>query len=138
MSTDVDDLAILTPGHFLIGRPITSIVEPSLITIPENKLTAWQRVTKFNQLIWKSWSRDYLSHLQQRHKWQFEKNNIKKGDLVLLKDEQSATGNWHRGIILEGFPGPDGKIRVVKIKTQTGIYKRPISKVALLPKNFEL
>lgn len=137
LSTDVDDLAILTPGHFLIGRPITSIVEPSLISIPENRLTAWQRITKVNQLIWKSWSRDYLSHLQQRHKWQFEKANIKKGDLVLLKDDQAATGNWHRGIILEGFPGTDGKIRVIKIKTQTGIYKRPISKVALLPMNYD-
>ena len=50
-STDINDLAILTPGHFIFGRSITSKIEPSLISIPENKLTAWQRVTKFSQLI---------------------------------------------------------------------------------------
>ena len=69
LSTDVDDVTILTPDHLLIGRPFTSIAEPSLINILENKLIAWQSVTKFNQLIWKNQSRDYSFHLQQRHKW---------------------------------------------------------------------
>ncbi|GFV07440.1 hypothetical protein TNCV_1737951 [Trichonephila clavipes] len=30
LSEDIDDLEVLTPGHFLIGRPITSISEPNL------------------------------------------------------------------------------------------------------------
>ncbi|GFV26887.1 integrase catalytic domain-containing protein, partial [Trichonephila clavipes] len=29
LSDDIDDLEVLTPGHFLIGRPITSISEPN-------------------------------------------------------------------------------------------------------------
>ena len=48
LHTDVDDLKILTPSHFFIGRPTTSIVEPSLNSIPENKLTACQRMSNFN------------------------------------------------------------------------------------------
>ncbi|GBN43941.1 hypothetical protein AVEN_268194-1 [Araneus ventricosus] len=31
LSTDPHDYTALTPGHFLIGRPITSIAEPQLI-----------------------------------------------------------------------------------------------------------
>ena len=30
MSDDPDDLSALTPGHFLIGEPLTTIPEPSI------------------------------------------------------------------------------------------------------------
>ncbi|XP_055951669.1 uncharacterized protein LOC129987753 [Argiope bruennichi] len=38
LSSDVDDLSALTPGHFLIGRPFTAMVEPDLTNILENRL----------------------------------------------------------------------------------------------------
>ncbi|GFY00072.1 uncharacterized protein TNCV_1341701 [Trichonephila clavipes] len=34
----------LSPGHFLIGRPVTAIVEPQLINVKESRITRWQRV----------------------------------------------------------------------------------------------
>ncbi|GFT75896.1 DUF5641 domain-containing protein [Trichonephila clavipes] len=42
-TSDVDDLEVLTPAHFLIGRPITAIVEPSLLQCESNRLNVWQR-----------------------------------------------------------------------------------------------
>ncbi|GFY03808.1 integrase catalytic domain-containing protein [Trichonephila clavipes] len=36
LSSDLDDLNVLTPSHFLIGRSITSIVEPDLTNLNEN------------------------------------------------------------------------------------------------------
>ncbi|GFV50343.1 hypothetical protein TNCV_1068551 [Trichonephila clavipes] len=33
LSTDINDLSVLTPAHFLIGRPITSISDPNIIHI---------------------------------------------------------------------------------------------------------
>ena len=42
LSTDVDDLVIPNFLTISFGRPITSIVQPSLINITENKLTACQ------------------------------------------------------------------------------------------------
>ncbi|GFT65542.1 integrase catalytic domain-containing protein [Trichonephila clavipes] len=41
LSSDADNFDVLTPGHFLIGRPITSIPEPNLIDVNENRLTRW-------------------------------------------------------------------------------------------------
>ncbi|GFV68853.1 integrase catalytic domain-containing protein [Trichonephila clavipes] len=35
LSSDLDDLNVLTPSHFLIGRSITSIVEPDLTNLNE-------------------------------------------------------------------------------------------------------
>ncbi|GFT02391.1 integrase catalytic domain-containing protein [Trichonephila clavipes] len=46
LSTDIDDLSVLTPAHFLIGRPITSISEPNIIHIETNRLNIYQRLTK--------------------------------------------------------------------------------------------
>ncbi|GFU45001.1 DUF5641 domain-containing protein [Trichonephila clavipes] len=43
LSSDVDDLEVLTPAHFLIGRPITAIVEPSLLQCESNRLNVWQQ-----------------------------------------------------------------------------------------------
>ncbi|GFT58066.1 integrase catalytic domain-containing protein [Trichonephila clavipes] len=39
LSEAIDDLEVLTPGHFLIGRPITSISEPNL----RDRTTQWNR-----------------------------------------------------------------------------------------------
>ncbi|GFX91199.1 integrase catalytic domain-containing protein [Trichonephila clavipes] len=52
LSEDIDDLEVITPGHFLIGRPITSISEPNLLDKTENTLSRWQKLTKIVQHIW--------------------------------------------------------------------------------------
>ncbi|GBO36029.1 hypothetical protein AVEN_120788-1 [Araneus ventricosus] len=39
LSTEFDNFETLSPGHFLIGRPLTSIVEPDLLNISENRLS---------------------------------------------------------------------------------------------------
>ncbi|GFT07988.1 integrase catalytic domain-containing protein [Trichonephila clavipes] len=42
LSEDIDDLEVLTRGHFLIGRPVTSISVPNLLDKTENTLSRWQ------------------------------------------------------------------------------------------------
>ncbi|GFV03786.1 DUF5641 domain-containing protein [Trichonephila clavipes] len=76
LSCDPGDFDALTPGHFLVGRPITAIAEPSLTEVSDNRLKVWQKQTKIVQHIWKRWSNNYLSTLQNRNKWYFEKNNV--------------------------------------------------------------
>ncbi|GFW51849.1 integrase catalytic domain-containing protein [Trichonephila clavipes] len=133
LSTDIDDLSVLTSAHFLIGRPITSISEPNIIRIKTNRLNIYQRLTKIVQSIWKRWRNNYLSNLQQRSKWKFEKDNVRVGDLVLIKEDNLAVNKWLMGRLIEVFPGKDNRIRVVTIQTQYGVVKRPISKICILP-----
>jgi hypothetical protein len=133
LSSDFDDFETLTPGHFLIGRPITSLVEPHLTDISESHLNRWQKVTKLGQLIWKRWKRDYLNNLQQRSKWKFEKNNVKIGDLVLIKEDNLPSCKWSVGRIVKIYPGSDNKVRVVDIKTPRGVLKRSVRNISVLP-----
>ncbi|GFV87390.1 integrase catalytic domain-containing protein [Trichonephila clavipes] len=122
LSMDIDDLSVLTPAHFLIERPITSISEPNIIHIETNRLNIYQRLTKIGQSLWKN--NNYLSNLQQRSKWKFEKDNARVGDLVLIKEDNFAVNKWLIGRLIEVFPGKDSRIRVVTIT-------RPISKICI-------
>ncbi|GFX02317.1 integrase catalytic domain-containing protein [Trichonephila clavipes] len=133
LSSNSGDLNALTPAHLLIGRSMTSVVEPNLIELKENGLKKWQRITRLVQLIWNKWHRCYLSELQQRNKWKFKKQNVNVGDLVVLIEDNMPTLKWPLGRITEIYSGSDALIRVVKIKTQFGEYKRAISRVCLLP-----
>ncbi|XP_071042700.1 uncharacterized protein [Parasteatoda tepidariorum] len=111
LSDDIDDLDVLTPGHFLVGRSITAIAEPSLLDKLETRLSRWQRLTKIVQYIWSKWSRDYLNNLQQRTKWKVEKTNINLNAMVLIKEDNIPVNQWSLGRILKLFLGTDGKVR---------------------------
>jgi len=39
VSIDITDYSALTPGHFLIGRPLLALPEPELTEVPLNRLT---------------------------------------------------------------------------------------------------
>jgi len=68
LSDDPVDLSALTPGHFLIGRPLVSVSEESVLEIKANRLSRWQLVQIMQEQIWRSWSKDYLHSLQVRNK----------------------------------------------------------------------
>ena len=132
VSNDATDLSCLTPGHFLVGAPLTSLPEPILQGLPESKMCRWQRIQRLQQNFWDRWSKDYLHTLQQRTKWNKVSPNIQKGTLVLLKEDNTPPTSWCLGRIKEVFPGSDKLVRVVQVKTARGLIKRPIHKVVPL------
>ncbi|GFT29361.1 integrase catalytic domain-containing protein [Trichonephila clavipes] len=105
----------------VVGRSITSIVEPDLTNLNENRLDNWQKITKIIQLIWKRWNVDYLNSLQQRNKWHFEKKNAKIGDMVIIKEDNLPSCQWSLGRINNIYPGNDSKVRVVEVKTTRAV-----------------
>lgn len=133
LSNDPDDFEALTPGHFLIQRPLTAIPEPDLDGIPENRLSAFQKAQRYTQLLWKKWSKLYLSDLHNRTKWTVRRNNITIGTMVVLKDEEQPPLKWLLGRVTEVHAGDDGNVRVVTVTTKDGSYRREISKICILP-----
>lgn len=133
MSTDPDDFNALMPGHFLIGRPLVSIIEPDLTNIRVNRLKRYQVLEQMRQCFWKRWSVEYLTQLQQRTKWKEVGKTIKGGTIVILRDQNVPPMPWRLARIVDVHPGKDGFIRVVTVKTSTGIYQRPLSKICVLP-----
>jgi len=133
MSHDPSDLCALTPGHFLIGEPLTAIPEPWLDSKPVSHLARWKFLQGKLQHFWKRWQMEYLSRLQQRPKWLQQKANVEVGDLVLLREDNMPPLKWSMARILDCHPGDDGLVRVVTVRTANGLLKRPISKISPLP-----
>ena len=73
-----------------------------------------------------------MPNLQLRSKWYKTRENLAVGDLVLLIDANVKRCQWSMGKILKVYPGADGKVRSVNVKTTEGTYDRPITKVCLL------
>ena len=126
-----DDFLVLTPGHFLIGDSMLALPEPPIDNI--SITNRWQLIQKITTEFWNIWSKEYLSRMQLRPKWNSTKENINIGELVLIKEEKLPPNQWKMGRILELHPGADNLVRVVSIKTKDGILKRPIVKVCPLP-----
>ena len=131
-SSSPADLEPLTPGHFLVTTPLNQLPEEDLSDVPVNRLNRWQHLQHLHQNFWKRWAKEYLHQLQQRVKWQKKKRNLKKDDLVVLKEENLPPTKWVLGRVENLHYGQDGFCRVVNVKTQTGTYVRPISKLVLL------
>ncbi|XP_055591351.1 uncharacterized protein LOC129743382 [Uranotaenia lowii] len=123
----------LTPGHFIADRPLLAIPEPTCDGIPENRLSRWQYVQVLRNQFWKRWSQEYLTELQGRAKWTKKTPNIRPGMVVLVKDDNLPPQSWKLGVIEQTFPGKDGCVRVVNLRTRNGSIKRPIHKLAPLP-----
>lgn len=133
MSNEVNDLEVLTPGHFLIGRPLTAVPEPDVTSSSNNRLRRWFLTQKITQDFWKRWSLEYLNTLTQRYKWQCRRENVKLGELVLIKEDDVPAMKWRLGRVCELFPGDDQLVRVVSIKTKTGVMRRAVSRIVRLP-----
>lgn len=136
LSTDPGDLVALTPGHFLIGEPLTSIPEPP---VPEKiPLTKrYLQVTRMRDDFWRRWNQEYLHELQVLPKWKQQKPSVRVDDLVVIKEDNSPPSKWLTGRVIKVFPDREGVVRSVEVKTAVNQMLRPIHKIVLLPVNSE-
>ncbi|XP_044574020.1 uncharacterized protein LOC123258213 [Drosophila ananassae] len=132
-STSDTEVNYLSPAHFLIGRPYTTVPEGDLSTVPINRLDYRQQTQAMLQGFWKQWHMEYLTSLQHRPKWMNKSVNMAKDDIVLLKDSHTPPAAWPLGRVIETYPGKDGMVRAVRLRTPTGETTHPIVKLALLP-----
>ncbi len=58
--------------------------------------------------------------------------NVVVGDIVILKDETLFPTKWPLARVIDVHPGRDNLVRVVTIKTEKGIYRRPVTKIVVL------
>ncbi|GBM59038.1 hypothetical protein AVEN_7418-1 [Araneus ventricosus] len=123
LSADPHDYTALTPGHFVIGRPMTSNAEAQLIERSDNYLSRWQKIT------------EKLETRHLRYKWQFAKDNVKPIDLVPQKHSDFPPYKWRLGRIQESIKdfdsyenyGVDDKnaiANVLELSRKTNLSKR--------------
>nr|XP_027237831.1 uncharacterized protein LOC113828955 [Penaeus vannamei] len=131
VTDDPDCLQPLTPSMLLNLKG-----SPGPVMNTDNKnlyaRRRWKQVQYLADLFWKRWSKEYLLLLQERQKWNIKRRDVKKGDIVLALDERLPRGTWPLARVIEVMCDSDGHVRSAKLKTVSGEYIRPISKMCLL------
>lgn len=134
LSDDPGDMQALTPAHFWNMEPL--ILPPTFRHINDGDAVGrklWIERNRILEHFWKRWENEYLTTLQERKKWRREKENIKVGQLVILKEENLPPAQWRIGRIQEVMPGADQRVRNVIVKTEGSTYKRPVQKLCVVP-----
>jgi hypothetical protein len=108
-------------------------VEPNLSSLPKNRLSRWQYTEQIRQHFWTRWRKEYLTSLHQRSKWNRPPATIQPGSMVLINEDNLPPQQWLLGRIIQLHPGKDGITRVVSIKTTSGILKRAVNRISILP-----
>ena len=131
LSDDPKDLTPLTPNHLLLLRSSPSLPQ-GLFVKQDLYRRRWRQVQYLADIFWKRWLTEYLPTLQERQKWLHPKRNLRVGDLVLVRHDNTPRPRWPLGLIVNTYPGSDGLVRSVQVKTQSGVYDRPADKICLL------
>nr|XP_053612506.1 uncharacterized protein LOC128676429 isoform X1 [Plodia interpunctella]XP_053612507.1 uncharacterized protein LOC128676429 isoform X1 [Plodia interpunctella] len=132
LSNDVTDFSCITPGHFLIGTALNTYPDANVTMITRSQF--WKICNEMKLEFWKRWSKHYLNFLQCRPKWLTSQPNVKIGSLVILKDDNLSPMYWPLARVINTYPGDDGRVRVVEVKTSNGhIHRRAVVKICVLP-----
>jgi len=124
------NLSALTPGHFLIGRPLVAAPEDSVLEINANRIcpdgsSCKSYRSRFGALGQKT-------TLQVRSKWSKQHPDLEVGDLVIVRSPQLLALHWELARIVQVHSGADGHIRVT-VRTAKTQYKRSITQICKLP-----
>ena len=144
VSDDPNDPFPLTPSMLLTLRETPHPPLPD--TFGKDDLLAygksrWRRVQYLADQFWVRWRKSYLQLLQTRSKWTKERENIKTGDIVLLRDKTETRNKWPLGRIVSVKKSQDNLVRSVEVKVfkhndkkvmKAFTYVRPINEVVLL------
>ncbi|XP_052818526.1 uncharacterized protein LOC128244575 [Mya arenaria] len=137
ISTDPDDPEMMTPGMLLTQKkePLEGL--DSTLSMRDIYKAQWKYVQVMANTFWKQWRNGYLQTLQTRRKWPSVLENLKTGDVVLVKDVEEHRNHWPLGIVVRVFQsGSDSNIRSVEVRIvkdkKCVNYVRPITELVLL------
>lgn len=134
ISSDPNDLSVLTPGHFLTLEPLTAVPDQDLTTTNSNRLNRWQLLQAFHQNFWSRWKHEYLNSLTQRARWTKDSKPLEIGSMVIIKDDNRAPLQWPLARVMNLLPGADGIARIAVVKTANNhTIQRPLVKLCPLP-----
>lgn len=123
----------ITPNHILLGssngsKPLT-LLDDSGVAVRQ----CWRASQIIANQFWKRWLTDYLPEITRRTKWHTRcVLPIKVGDVVIIVDPKLPRNCWPKGRIIETRISKDGEVRSATVRTASGIYERPVVKLAVL------
>ena len=133
-SDDINDYEALNPNYILLGHSLSNHAPGVFRDNKINYRKKWCAVQAATNMFWSCWLKEYLPTLVQKRKWNYPTENLNVGDLVVIQTDNVPRSHWPLGRIIETYPGVDGALRTVKVKTPSNKPLRPAQKLFLLEK----
>ena len=121
-----NEVDIITPNHFLVGRPIPSLllgelnVDPEWEYYDEDYSNVLSKTIEWRDSVFRDfkdkWLKEYLLSLREKDRASYCPPRVwKVGEVALFKLPNKAKAYWPLVRILQTFPDDDQVIRTVKI-----------------------
>ena len=123
---------LLTPNHLLLLRGNANL-PPGLLEKKEcYPRHRWRQAQFLANQFWQRFKREFLPHIIHRQKWFNKQRNLRINDVVLIADDSAPRSRWALERITSVYPGSNGTVRTVLVKTGVTTLKRPIHKLCLV------
>ena len=132
LSDESNDLSVLTPNHFLLGRQPLYFSPATIKDEHVNSRTRWKVVQALSKMFWSRFVKEYLPALQIRKKWNKPQRNMQGNDIVIVMEDNIHRSHWPLARVIETYPGRDGIVRFVRLKLPNTELMRPCNKLCLL------
>ena len=123
VSDDPNDFAAISPSSLLTSK-IYPDLPPGGATVSDMYRHRFKYSQHLADMFWSKWLKLYLPSLTPRSKWRVPQINVKVGELVLLAEKGMPRKLWPLAIVKQVFPGRDGKVRSVLLKTSVNELRR--------------
>ena len=133
-SDDINDYEALNPNYILLGHSLSNHAPGVFRDNKINYRKKWCAVQAATNMFWSCWLKEYLPTLVQKRKWNYPTENLNVGDLVVIQTDNIPRSQWSLGRIIETYPGEDGVVWTVKVKTPSNKLLQPAQKLCLLEK----
>ena len=129
----------LTPNHLLTMKSKVVLPPPGVFERADVYCKQrWRAVQYLANEFWERFSKEYVRVSQVRQKWEAPRRNVCVDDIVLVLDKDLPRNRWSKGRVVEVFPGEDGLVRHVSVKTGPNTtLKRPITKLVVIAPSTE-
>ena len=123
----IDSGQPLSPAHFLMERPMAEYPEQSdCFNVNHEVLVSKNEFrNKLMEQFWLMWQHDYLKELPKSGDGS-PKRELSVDSVVLVRESGLPRLQWPLGRVTKLFPGKDGKVRSVEVKTSKGIIVRSV------------
>ena len=145
LDTNNPDNMPITPNALLTGKMEPTPPPPGDFMDTSYCRERWQRVQNIAEEFWVKWRVSYLENIMKTQKWTDKKENLRRGNIVLLVDQDLPRNHWKRGIVDEVHAGDDGLVRKVTVRIgnksldrhgkpieEATVVKRPVQKLIKL------
>ena len=140
---DATSLAPLSPVNLLTMKSRVVMPPPGNFTTPDRySKKQWRRMQYVANEFWDRWRKEVLLTLQNREKWNNQKQNCQVGDIVLLRQEADRN-RWPMARSVNVYSDRKGNVCSVRLllgasdksDNSSRYLGRPVNKLVLLVEN---